>query len=149
MATIPYYLVNEAMNVHANEKTPEVGMLGTLYVGSDRYPYVVLKTYSPKRIVAIDINEDAPRVERGGVEYYDGDVRTIARQSLPSFERYFLSTSSLEEALEAFSRELGRFLKEHTYTLRKNGRWVVEGEGLWESSGLHLGKADYYLDPSF
>jgi hypothetical protein len=35
------------------------------------------------------------------------------------------------------------------YTLRKNGRWIKEGCGLWETGGVHFGKADNYRDPSF
>lgn len=35
------------------------------------------------------------------------------------------------------------------YTLRSNGRWVAKGEPMKGGSRVVLGRADYYMDPSF
>ena len=35
------------------------------------------------------------------------------------------------------------------YTLRKNGRWMPQGEGMWGTSSVHIGHAENYRDPSF
>ena len=41
--------INEVMNTKANEN-PEVGMGATMFVGSDRYPMVVVKVLSKKTV---------------------------------------------------------------------------------------------------
>ena len=35
------------------------------------------------------------------------------------------------------------------FTLRKNGRWVADGESMRSHGGLGIGHRDYYRDPSF
>ena len=35
------------------------------------------------------------------------------------------------------------------YKLRKNGRWVKKGNGLWGTGAVYFGHADEYRDPSF
>lgn len=36
-----------------------------------------------------------------------------------------------------------------TYTLRKNGRWIMAGSPMRGGRSLSLGRRDYYRDPSF
>ena len=35
------------------------------------------------------------------------------------------------------------------FTYRKNKRWMHEGDDLWGTGAIHLGKADEYRDPDF
>ena len=38
---------------------------------------------------------------------------------------------------------------EQVFTKRKNGRWVLEGDGANKGLGLSLGVHDHYVDPTF
>lgn len=100
---------------------PEPGTVGTLYVGSDRYPMLVTAKITEKRIrVAHMSHEDYQYIEAGsytGIDLiqsgtYDPDKCTI-------------------------------------YTKRKNGYWYPMGASSKHTGALILGEADYYQDPSF
>jgi len=104
--------------------TPEVGMMGTEYVGSDRYAVVCTEILSPKRInIAtlygvdednIKTNEDIT-VDKNGVMWYE-------------------AVSSIREN------------DKKKYSLRKDKSWQKSGG---TSSRVYFGVANPYRDPSF
>ena len=126
--------LNEAMNCKKSVKNSIVpGMGATMFCGSDRYAMVVTEVLSPKKVkVAHLLHEHEDKfVEENGV------------QMLP----------------ENLLKEYGRFVPDEygycgfhvprVYTLRKNGRWMPQGSGMWETSSIHIGHAESYRDPSF
>lgn len=122
MSTIPAHMINEVITTKKNVLEPVVGMLGTYFVGSDRYAVVVKAVNTPKkikikRLYDFDKNRDA-YTDENNIEYYAHDLN-----------------SNMCDC--------------ETYTLRKNGRWMPMGYGLWDCGAVHLGKAEPYLDPSF
>lgn len=149
--SIPSHMVNEVMACRSNVLEPKEGMLGTYYVGSDRYAIVVAKVITSKKIMILKhfVDDDVleKKVTIDGIEYLPDDVlNNLIKRSVPvreNYERYG------EDAEDMFNWEIERFNKESTYTLRKNGRWVEQGRGLWECGSVHLGIADPYLDPCF
>lgn len=103
---------------------PEPGMMGTEYVGSDRYAVVCVEVFSPKRIslyVLHNINEDNVEkhpditVDDNGVMWYE-----------PIEKIYKKDTQN--------------------YSLRKDKSWRKMG-GF--SSPVYFGTANPYRDPSF
>ena len=107
-STISINEINEAMSCKVSVKNNVVaGMVGTMFVGSDRYPIVVATVFSPKHIKIAD----------------------LPNAYLSKF------ISKVHELTD--------------YTLRKNGRWMPKGEGMWGTCSVHLGHADSYLDPDF
>lgn len=151
MSMIPYYMVNEVMGCSKNETTPKVGMLGTYFVGSDRYAVVVAKVFSPKKIFAIDVDESTlsnKRVDENGIEWLDEEtVAKILNDITPN--RSWYEGMPENEIVEVLEFDTKRFNRDNTYTFRKNGRWVEEGQSLWDCSSIHLGVADPYRDPDF
>lgn len=138
MQTVHVNMVNEVISCKANVIEPKVGMLGTYFVGSDRYAVVVCKIFSPKKIFVQFLRDDniTKRVV-DGIEYWGDDAEQLMKSNQPN------------ENNPDFDWQNTRFWKEGTYTLRKNGRWIEQGRGLWECGAIHLGIADPYLDPSF
>lgn len=133
---ICYTELNEVMNCKKsikNEITP--GMGATMYVGSDRYAMVVTKVITPKKIMVAHVAD----------AHVDKFITENGVMILP------------EEYMEFYGRqnktdEWGYPLSYHRsieYTLRKNGRWMPKGEGLWGTSSIHVGHAEEYRDPSF
>lgn len=122
--SIHYNQLNEYMNCEMSSTNPRVGMVATMFVGSDRYPMVVTKVYTPKKIsVCHMIDEDWKK-----------------------YEKYETSSDANEEIIIDTSKYMEKNI---TYTYRKNHRWMPAGSGMWETCSIHLGKADYYMDPSF
>ena len=128
--------LNEAMNCKKsvkNEITP--GMGATMYVGSDRYAMVVIKVITPKKIMVAHVAD----------AHVDKFITENGVMILP------------EEYMEFYGRqnktdEWGHPLSYHCsieYTLRKNGRWMPKGEGMWGTSSIHVGHAEEYRDPSY
>ena len=133
--SIPYYMVNEVMNVQKSETTNIVpGMGATYFIGSDSYAMVVTEVLSPKSI--------------------------MIAHAIPSHEDKFVTNEDgLDILPEEFLKEYEKFVPDEfgyksynvprKYTLRKNHRWVEEGRGLWDCGGIHIGHAESYRDPSF
>ena len=116
--------VNEVMNTRANE-APKVGMPATMFVGSDRYAMIVLEVKSPKKVIITHMHDvDYAEYEKSP-EAFDGEA---AIKKYKNFGSYYEGTE---------------------YTLRKNGRWLPKGYGLWETCSVRFGSADNYRDPCF
>jgi len=131
---IHYNELNEAMNCSASVKNNvKPGMGATMFCGSDRYAMVVTEVLTPKKIKVahvLDAHEDK-FVDENGID--------------------FLPNELLEEYKKFVPDEYGycSFYVPRTYTLRKNGRWMPQGNGMWETSSIHIGVAENYRDPSF
>lgn len=129
--------INEAMNCKASIKNTIVpGMGATMFVGSDRYAMVVTEVITPKKII----------------------VRHIMDSHMSKFKTNENGIMILpKDCLEAYAKhdakdKWGNFISYHSpivYTLRKNGRWMPKGSGLWGTSSIHIGNAENYRDPSF
>ena len=123
--------LNEVMSCKASVTKPMVGLAATMFVGSDRYAMVVTDVLSDKKIMA--------------TRMYDEDYKTLnekdAIQILDSsvMGKYTYLTEDRKHILP-----IGI-----VYSLRKNHRWLKEGQGLWETGSIHLGHAENYLDPCF
>ena len=132
MASIPVTMINEVMNASTSEKNHlYVGLCGTQFVGSDRYAVVITEIISPKcvrvaNMLDVDYTSNRPRDEYGNEFIYNmsGYVRVN------------------EERTKIEAR--GKLFK-----LRKNGRWIQDGDSLWSTGAVHFGEAEEYRDPSF
>lgn len=120
------------MNVYGKEKEiilPVAGMVGTLYVGSDRYTVICTSVKSNKKcsvIFAYDIDErnlnNYITKDKEGLEYARKDYFDIIKNSKDTIE----------------------------YSLRKNGVWYQVGQPMAPGCcGINFGYAQPYLDPSF
>ena len=116
--------INEVMNTRADE-TPKVGMPATRFVGSDRYAMIVLEVLSPKRVIVAHMHDSDYAEYEKNPEAFDGEA---------AIEKY---------------KNLGSYYQGIEYTLRKNGRWLPKGLGLWETCSVRFGEADNYRDPCF
>ena len=126
--------LNEVMNCDKSEKKNlYVGLCGTMYVGSDRYAVVITEVISPKCVRVshmIDIDYEGNRIiDENGNEY-------LPRIPMGKY-------CKLNEKRTKFV-SMGDVFK-----LRKNGRWIREGQSLWSTGAVHFGRADEYRDPSF
>jgi len=134
MNTIPVSMVNEVMGVQKSDNSNlYVGLAGTMFVGSDRYAVVITEVISPKEVrVANMIDEDY----NSNIMIDGNTMEYIAPHNMIKYARVnaegtsFIATGDI-------------------YKLRKNGRWVEKGHGLWETGAVHFGHADEYRDPSF
>lgn len=124
VSSISHACINEVMNTRANE-TPNVGMPATMFVGSDRYAMIVLEVKSPKRVIITYMHDVDYEAYIKDPEHFDG-----------------------EEAIKKY-KNFGSYYQGVEYTLRKNGRWLPKGEGLWETCSVRFGSADNYRDPCF
>jgi len=114
--------LGEVMNRKGGDVIPKVGMAATLFVGSDCYPMVITKVYTPKKVEVVHLDHD--------------------------FEKYIIKTDEGEyirpELAYAYTHISGEI-----FTMRKNKRWVQKGVGLHGCGSIGIGHAEYYLDPSF
>ena len=132
MDTISVSCINEVMNAQASVKENiVVGLAATRFVGSDRYAYVVTDVINDKKIrVSQMLHADYCSLdENESIQHLDTS-RMINYVGISGDGKHF--------------QPLGII-----YTLRKNGRWMPEGAGLWETGSIHLGHAEEYMDPSF
>ena len=126
--------INEVMNTQADEN-PEVGMGATMFVGSDRYAMVVTEVLSPKKVKIAHVPND---MEDKFVTDENGVMR--------------LPEELLNEIIEMGNKKLDfgtPYYAGIEYTLRKNGRWLPKGAGLWETCSVRFGHAEDYRDPCF
>jgi hypothetical protein len=178
ISSIPAHLINEAMgaacaHIEDANNNPEVGMCGTYYIGSDSYAYVVVDVLSKKKINATsdtvistyDIDDflkynvklrpyiNSTIVNRNGDERhkYSIDILKYAVADEKGIKRVPVEFIDMwREYVERVNRNREDKIEFYeTYTLRKNGRWVRPGSGMWNAGGIHLGDAIEYRDPSF
>ena len=133
--SIHYNEVNEVMNCKKSVKNSiKPGMGATMYCGSDRYAMVVTEVISPKTIKVahcLDAHEDKFVEDENGIEMLPIEMVEEYKKFVPDKYGYC------------------GFNVPRTYTLRKNGRWMPKGAGMWETRSIHIGCADSYRDPSF
>ena len=127
--------LNEAMNCSKSVKNTIVpGMCGTMYCGSDRYAVVVTEVLSAKRIKVahlLDKHEPYIRCNDEGVDILSPEFVEDYKQFVPDQYGYC------------------GYHVPRIYTLRKNGRWMPAGKGMWETCSIHIGHAENYRDPNF
>lgn len=99
--------------------TPEVGLGATSGYGADCYPHTV-----------VWVSEDGKKLE----------VTDDTHHTQPGFDYY-----SKQEYTYTSNMNGPRT----RYRLRKNGRWVKDGEPMNGGSSITLGHRRYYQDPSF
>ena len=127
--------LNEAMNCKVSVKNQIIpGMGATMFCGSDRYAMVVTEVVSPKTIKVahcLDAHEDKFVEDDNGIE--------------------MLPIEMVDEYKKFVPDKYGHcgFNVPREYSLRKNGRWMPKGVGMWETCSIHIGKAESYRDPSF
>lgn len=94
-------------------------------VGSDSYPYTIHKVSDDKKVIWIS-----------------ADDHTWIRQpgTLPESEKGHYEFSNKH------SKDESKWMK---FTLRKNGRYVLEGSPMKDGRSIHIGHRSYYQDPSF
>ncbi len=132
--SIHYNEINEAINCKSSVKNNIViGMGATMFVGSDRYPMVVTEVISKNKIRVSHMHDDDyernKRTDENGIDF-------IPNEFMYKYVRINNERTNIVPMGDVFS-------------LRKNGRWIKEGHGLWETGAIHLGHADEYRDPSF
>lgn len=124
--------------------TPTEGMMGTMFVGSDRYKVVCVKVLSPTRVVVAE-HGNFPVKTVDNLDYYDGDVTALYERTVA------LPTWVNRETWEPgeFEEFKKRNFDEHVFSRRRNGRWLEKGKPAHSTGAIHWGKADEYRDPSF
>ena len=129
-----YNMVNEMMNAEMSVLEPELGMVGTMFVGTDRYAMVVTEVFNKKkvRVDYIDDNEMQYIVQAEGKKW----------DRLPwcFIQANHVRTNDAHTGWEGRGK---------IYTYRRNLRWMPEGQGCWGICSIHLGKAENYRDPNF
>ena len=110
-----------------------VGLCGTMFVGSDRYPIVITEVISQKEV----------RVE----DMHDIDYSNNMRKD--DNDNDYLTNDTMRNYAKVNPDRTGFVSIGDIYKLRKNGRWIKKGHGLWETGAVHFGCADEYRDPSF
>jgi len=143
MATVSVHpnMVNEAMNLKAIE-TPQVGMVATMFCGSDRWPMVCTEVLAKNKVrAALMADSDYAYVSANNSKYLPED-RLFTRNYFiePKEGAYTLNNGKVVKQLEPRGK---------VYTLRKNHRWMEAGHDMWSVGGVHFGHADEYRDPDF
>lgn len=124
--------INEVMNCKSsNNAGLYVGLCGTQFVGSDRYAVVITEVISPKcvrvaHMLNYDYNNSRAQDENGN-------------ESITNMNGY-IKLNENRTKIEA---------RGDIFKLRKNNRWIREGQSLWSTGVVHFGAADEYRDPSF
>lgn len=99
--------------------TPTVGMGATVPSGSDRYPYTIITVSADKKMVMAQQDNFTATSDS---DYYSNQKYTYSHNPKAAVE---------------------------TFTLRKNGQYVKEGESLKNGTRLWIGERTAYQDPSF
>lgn len=115
--------------------TPEVGIGGTMCVGSDEYMVVVTAILSSKRMKVAHVLDDHK-------DKFVKDENGIERLPLDLIKVY--------QEYEKFHQDDGHpWYMPIEYSLRKNGLWIQKGDGKWSTGFVILGEANEYMDPGF
>lgn len=113
--------LNNRLMEGAKQPEPEMGMGATLLMYSDRRAGTVVAVHRKGKMLKVVVQEDkVTRTDKNGMS---------DQQSY-----------SYEPNLQGAAR---------TYTRRKDGSWVAEGESLRGGTRLLLGTRDHYHDYSF
>lgn len=113
-------LVNHIASRSTNgQPDPEVGMGVTLLHWTDR---------SPATVVEVSENGKTIKVQEDNATREDSNGMSESQQ---------------------YKYEANTDAPIHTYTLRKNGRWVRRGEPMKEGGTLRIGSREKYHDYSF
>lgn len=132
MSSIPVSMINEVINCKRScNEDLYVGLCGTKFVGSDCYPVVITEIISPKAVRVANMSDNDYNSNR----YHESN----GNESIFNMSDYICINKERTKIVA----------KGDIYKLRKNNRWIEEGHGLWETGGVHFGKAELYLDPSF
>ena len=128
-----YNMVNEMMNAEMSVIKPELGMVGTMFVGSDRYARVVTEVFNDKKI---------------RVDYLRDEEMPFVTTTADGWDR--LESNALVKnhvkVDDTHTKYTGFGI---IYTYRKNKRWMQEKTDCWGTCSIHLGKAESYRDPNF
>lgn len=134
MNSIPVSMINEVMGVQKSDNSNlYVGLCGTMFVGSDQYAMVITEVISPK-VVRVDYIDDNDYQNSIMKDENDSDYIPVYRMS---------GYAKVNEERTGFVSS-GIIFK-----LRKNNRWIRQGDSLWGTGAVHFGKANNYMDPSF
>ena len=98
---------------------PEVGMGACGGFGSDCYPYTIVSVSKDGKKIEVTSDDHKPAP---GCDYFTNQVYT------------YTSNMNGQRTL---------------YRLRKNGRWVKDGEPMRGGASITIGYRRYYQDPSF
>jgi hypothetical protein len=104
-------------------RTVAVGDGATYAIGGDRYPYTVRKLWvdqRTKKVYRVDVTPD---------DFERTDKRGFSEHQEYSFQ--------------------GKLAPSETYTLRANGRYVLQGRTKTGHGCLFLGGRSCYMDPSY
>ena len=119
---------------------PKPGMLGTMFVGSDRYIVICAHVLSPKNVVVITDCFDF------GEKYNDLIIERDGCQFVPTELKNKLLNSAIDSAIDNGIME---FMGENTYSLRKNGKWFKKGKSCCGTGFIKWGIGENYIDPDF
>ena len=109
----------------------KIGLAATRFVGTDRYAAVVTEIISDKRIRIADMEDD-------DYNSLDDKVKVQMLEAV-RMKKY----TSLDKDRKSW------IIVGDIFSYRKNGRWIKEGDDLWDTSAIHLGHAENYRDPNF
>lgn len=131
-----YNLLNECMNCQMSSTEPKVGMLATMFCGSDRYAMVVTEVINNKKIK---------------IDYlYCSDFYLTNNTYTDNKTKCdFLNDAELIKFVMPNKNRTGWEGTGKIYTYRKNKRWMPFKSECWGTCSIHLGKAENYRDPSF
>ena len=116
------------------EYYPEPGMLGTEYVGSDRYAVICISVDSPKRVTIAYFDEISDEREAKDNPNIDIDENGVMRYL------------KLDEFIEKLYK---RDLEKWSLRTKANGKQYWKEIGVTSSSYIHWGIANPYRDPNF
>lgn len=132
--SIPISMIGEVMSVQKSDNSNlYVGLCGTQFVGSDRYAVVITEIISPKSVRVVNML----------------DIDYSSNRPLDENGNEYIPVKNMSKYARVNSEKTGFEAKGSVFKLRKNGRWIQEGNSLWSTGGVHFGKADEYRDPSF
>lgn len=125
--------LNESMNCSKSQKNLYVGLCGTQFVGSDRYAVVITEIISPKCVRVANM--------------HDEDYSNNIKQDKDGND--YLEESIMKNYITVDNKRISIKPCGQLFKLRKNGRWIQEGTGLWSTGSVHFGEAIEFLDPGF
>lgn len=138
VTSIHYNMLNECMNAKKSVTNPVIGMVATMFVGSDRYAMVVTEVYNKNKIKVAHMSDSDYKSYQNSTNKYTlkNGADVINFNNLNDYIIINEDRTDFETA--------GKI-----YTYRKNKRWMPSGDGMWGTCSIHLGKAETYLDPCF
>ena len=97
--------------------------------------------------------DENPEVGMGATRFVGSDRYAMVEKFITDENGVMrLPKKCLDEIIKMGEREYefsGPYYAGIEYTLRKNGRWLPTGLGLWETCSVRFGYAEDYRDPCF